>query len=175
MVSWFVLLDLFVYLILWSCRATEPHRDWHGDDEQWDEGGREAHHGNGKVVRTLCLPLEQVGPDSDQYLYLKSIGAMLWIRYGTNRKRTTKSGLLSYIFLNLSHIFENSVLSDNTKKQFLRWFLLRRNLYFLFVFPIFLAARKIKNLTSRCRMIFLLFWYKKGENISSLDGLTEGV
>ena len=41
-------------------RTIEPNRERHGDDEQRDEGGREAHHGHGEVVWTLRLPLEQV-------------------------------------------------------------------------------------------------------------------
>ena len=47
-------------LILQLVRAIESHRDRHGDDEQRDEGGREAHQRDGEVVWNLCLPLEQV-------------------------------------------------------------------------------------------------------------------
>ena len=56
-----LLIFIFIFVLyLFLFRAIESNREWHGNDEQWNEGSRETHHRNGKVVRAMCLPLEQV-------------------------------------------------------------------------------------------------------------------
>ena len=56
----FILLICIFLLVLFLFRAIESSWERHGNDEQWNEGSRETHHRNGKVVWAVCLPLEQV-------------------------------------------------------------------------------------------------------------------